>query len=132
MVHCECCDEDVEVLTKTTGTCPQCAKEEVENGDGCFDIDDETSVKAQGANMLVEHHLRKEGFELEELNWFSSIKDKRGFFSFYTEIVKSDWKHSDGYWNGRDNGQTYYNPKTGEIVMDLNEYSIPIEVIKSD
>ena len=65
MVYCERCDEEVKELTKTTGTCPTCAKEEVEMADACFDITDEISIEAQKCGHIVECRLMKEGYELD-------------------------------------------------------------------
>lgn len=82
MVFCERCEEEVEELTKTTGTCPTCAKEEVEMADDCFDIDDETSIEAQKCGHLVEHSLRKEGYNLDD------IPDRRHGITRYQKYRK--------------------------------------------
>lgn len=67
MVFCERCEEEVKRLTKTTGTCLTCAKEEVEMADWCFDIDDETSIEAQKDATIIESRLRKEGYNLDNI-----------------------------------------------------------------
>lgn len=67
MVFCIRCEEEVKVLTEATGTCPICAKEEVEMAGYCFDIDDPISIEAQKDGHLTESALRKEGYNLDDI-----------------------------------------------------------------
>lgn len=69
MVYCDRCDEEVKKLTKTTGTCPTCAKEEVEMGNYVFDIDGdpETESQAMASTIRVEMELGKEGYILDDI-----------------------------------------------------------------
>ncbi len=68
MVYCIRCDEEVDELTKSTGTCPTCAKEELENGVWVQDdVDKELSGEITKSNVILERSLEEEGYCIDDI-----------------------------------------------------------------
>lgn len=69
MVYCIRCDEEVDILTKTTGTCPTCAKEELETGVYIQDDFDDKFMEGDlvRTNIILERSLEEEGFAVDDI-----------------------------------------------------------------